>query len=62
MNGYKGFWNGKELEVLAETSYAAQQLLVLMFQAKSRKKVKGYDITVCLCEKEGKQVFHTADF
>jgi hypothetical protein len=33
-----------------------------MFQAGSRKKVKGYDITVCLCEVAGKQVVHVADF
>ena len=62
MNGYEGFWNGQELEVKAETSYKAQTLLVPMFQAKTRKKVKSYDITVVLCEKAGEQIVHTADF
>ena len=58
MNSYKGFWKGQEIEVMAETSYAAQQALIPLFQAKTRKKVKGSDITVCLCEKNGKQVTH----
>ena len=62
MNGYKGFWNGKNLEVQADTSYEAQQLFIPMFQAGTRKKVKGYDITVCLCEIDSKQVTHKADF
>ena len=61
-NSYKGFWKGMSLEICAETSYKAQQALLPLFQASTRKKVKNYDITVVLCELNGKQVVHTPDF
>lgn len=57
MNGYKAFYKGKSIEVLAETSYAAQQLAAKEFKAK-----KSYEVTVVLCEINGNQVTHTADF
>jgi len=59
MNGHVCFWNGKRCEVYADTSYAAQQLAVTEFQRGTRKKVKGYQVTVTLCEKAGEQVTHT---
>ena len=60
-NGYIGLWKGKRAEVRAKTSYAAQQALVSVFQKQAgRKKVKGFDITVKLAEKDGKQVVHNA--
>lgn len=55
MNGYKAFYKGKELEVYAETSYKAQLKAAELFKAK-----KSYEVTVCLCEIDGKQVVHIA--
>lgn len=57
MNGYKAFYKGKQLDVYAETSLAAQTEAAKQFKAR-----KSYEVTVCLCEKEGKQVTHVADF
>ena len=57
MNGYKAFYKGKSIEVLAETSYAAQQLAAKEFKAK-----KSYEVTVILCEVQGNQIIHKADF
>ena len=59
MNGYIAIWNGKRIEVFADTSYKAQCEAEKEFQKYSRKKVKGYEITVILCEKDGKQVVHS---
>ena len=58
MNGYIAMWNGKRIEVFADTSYNAQCEAEKEFQKNSRKKVKGYEITVVLCEKDGEQVVH----
>ena len=57
MNGYKAFYRGREKEVYAETSYQAQQIAAKEFRAK-----KSYEVTVVLCEKDGEQVKHIADF
>lgn len=60
MNGYKCFWNRRTIEVQADTSYAAQQLAVAEFQKSAgRRKVKGHDVSVVLCEKSGEQVTHS---
>ena len=62
MNGYKCFWNGKELDIYADTSYQALHLATPEFQKMAgRKKVKGYDITVVLCEVKGRQVTHSGE-
>jgi len=53
MNGYKCFYKGKEVEVQADTSYAAQLIAASHFKAK-----KSYEVTVVLCEKNGEQVTH----
>ena len=57
MNGYKAFYKGREIEVTANTSYEAQKAAALRFKAK-----KAYEVTVFLCEKQGEQVTHKADF
>ena len=59
MNGYKAFYKGKSIEVYAKTPYAAQQEAAEVFKVKANK---AYQIAVVLCEVEGKQVTHTADF
>lgn len=53
MNGYVCFFKGKEIEVMAETSYAAQKDAAVQFGTK-----KEYMVTVVLAEKDGKQVTH----
>jgi hypothetical protein len=56
-NGYIGIYKGKQYEVYASSSYEAQQKL-----AKQLKVKKSYEVSVFLCEKEGKQVETTATF
>nr|DAT24739.1 MAG TPA: hypothetical protein [Caudoviricetes sp.] len=57
MNGYKCFYKGKTCEVYANSSYEAQQKAAQVFKAK-----KSYEVTVVLCEVQGAQVTHAADF
>ena len=47
MNTYSCLYNGKFIEVLAPTSYAAQCEAVKIFKAK-----KSYDVSVYLVQKE----------
>ena len=54
--GYKAFYQGKSVEVYAETSYQAQQLAAAKLKVPEKKR---YLITVVLCEKGGKPVVHT---
>jgi ABC-type thiamine transport system substrate-binding protein len=54
MNGYIAFYKGKQIEVYADTSYAAQKAAAEKFKAK-----KSYEVTVVLAEKDGEQVVHT---
>ena len=58
MNGYVAFWDGKQVEVYADSSYLAQAEAVVAFQKNTRKKVKSYDVTVVLAEKNNEQVTH----
>lgn len=53
MNGYIAFYRGKQLEVFADSSYAAQQKAAALFRAR-----KAYEVTVMLAELDGKQVAH----
>ena len=57
MNGYKAFYNGKETDVFAETSYAAQLKAIDFFKP---SKAKRHMVHVHLCEKSGEQVTHIA--
>lgn len=57
MNGYIALYKGKRIEVYAETSYEAQKKAATEFRAK-----KSYEVHVYLCEKDGKEIVHTADF
>jgi predicted secreted protein len=59
MGGYKCFYNGKTCEVYANTSYEAQGKAQAIFKVKDNKR---YLITAMLCETNGNQVTHTADF
>lgn len=52
-NGYIAFYKGKQIEVYADTKYAAQQEAAKLFKAK-----KSYDVTVELAEKDGEPVVH----
>ena len=55
-NGYIAFYKGKKMEVYADTSLEARDIAQAAFKAK-----KGYEVTVMLAEKDGKEVIHTAD-
>ena len=55
MFGYKCFYRGKTCEVYALRSFDAQEEAAKIFKAK-----KSYEVTVMLCEKEGKEVVHAA--
>ena len=57
MYGYKAFFNGKELELFADSSYQAQIKAAALFKVK-----KPYQVTIVLCEKHGEQVVHTPTF
>jgi hypothetical protein len=63
MNGYVCFYRGEQVEVHADTSYAAQQAAVEVLSKRfPRRKVKGGEVTVVLGEKDGQPVVHVADF
>lgn len=51
MNGYIGVYKGKQYEIDANTTYEAQKKLAA--QLKVRKE---WEISVFLCEKDGKEV------
>lgn len=59
MNGYVCFYRDERLEVRATTSANAQIAAFNILQDKyPRRKVKAYEITVVLAEKNGEQVTH----
>lgn len=62
MNGYVAMWQGETADVYADTLYEAQQIATQIFQGGTRRKVKGYDVSVYLAEKDGEQVVHVATF
>ncbi len=53
MNKYIAFYKNKSIEVEADTSYKAQLKASEVFKAK-----KSYQVSIMLCEKEGKQIIH----
>jgi hypothetical protein len=57
MNGYKAFYNGKEMDITANSSYHAQKLAIAFFKP---PKAKQHMVHVHLCEKAGEQVTHIA--
>jgi hypothetical protein len=58
-NGYIAMYANEETEIFAESSYSAQCKAQEHFQKGRRKKVKGHEIIVVLCEKDGEQVTHS---
>jgi chaperonin cofactor prefoldin len=56
-NGYIAFYKGKQVEVMADSSYAAQTKAAAYFKAK-----KSYDVSVVLAEVEGRQITHSPMF
>jgi len=57
MNGYKCFYNNKEHYCLAGNSYQAQLQAIEHFKPSKATK---HMVHVHLCEKDGKEVTHTA--
>jgi hypothetical protein len=62
MNTYGAFWNGQEMTVEADTLYGAQLAAIPVFQAKTRKKVKGGDVRVVLMALNGQTYTQPTDF
>jgi ribosomal protein L20A (L18A) len=61
MNKYGAIWRELGVEVMAETTYAAQGLaLPLLQDMAGRRKVKRYEITVMLMELNGVEYIHVA--
>ena len=58
MNGYICFYNGKRLEVYAETLYAAKLKAIEQFKP---AKSKSHMVSVTLAEKDGEQVIHSTN-
>lgn len=56
-NGYLASWKGKQVEVMADTSYEAQTLAADYFKTR-----KSWEITVVLAEKGGHPVTHAPLF
>jgi hypothetical protein len=59
MNGYIGFYNGKRMEIYAETSYAAYQKAIDHWKV---PKTKRGMVSVVIAEKDGKPVVHSPVF
>lgn len=53
--GYVAFYQGKRLEVYADTSFQAQQRAAAHWKVKERKR---YEVSVILAEKNGETVTH----
>ena len=61
MNKYGAIWQGKELEVMANSTYQAQQLAAEQFRkVAGRRKVKEWEITIGLLELDGVEYIHVA--
>jgi len=58
MNGYIAFYNGKQIEVYADTSYEAQKTTIAQLRP---PKSKQHMVTVVLAEKNGQQVTHSTE-
>ncbi len=56
MNGYIAFYNGKQTEVHATTSYNAKLRAIKIMNV---RKSQHHMVTVVLCEKDGVQVVHS---
>jgi hypothetical protein len=54
--GYIGFYNGKQIEIYADTKYAAQELALSHFKPPKSKK---YNVFVELAEINCQPVVHT---
>jgi hypothetical protein len=59
MNGYICFYNGKRVEVHADSLYAAKKLAIASFQVPKKKESM---VSVVLAEVNSQQVTHVADF
>lgn len=57
LNGYIAYYKGKQKEVRAVSSYTAQLQAAVLFQTN-----KSWDVTVVLCEVDGKQIIQPTNF
>jgi len=59
MNGYKAFYNNKEIDVYANDLYSAKLKAIDAFKP---RKSQQHMVSVCLCEKDNKEVIQIANF
>lgn len=59
LHGYLGFYNGRQVEIQAESLLDAKTQAINRFKP---PKSKRHMVHVYLAEKDGKEVLHTPDF
>ena len=59
MNGYIGFYDGKQFETHSETLFGAKQNLIKELKLKKNQE---YKLSVYLCEKNGEKIYQSTCF
>jgi hypothetical protein len=61
MNGYIAHYGNQTAEVYADTSLAARDKAIALFQKSNpRRRIKPFEVSVLLAQKDGEPVIHTA--
>lgn len=61
MNGYIAYYGNDRTEVRANTTIAARDKAIAIFQkGNPRKRIKPFEVSVILAQKGGEDVTHTA--
>lgn len=61
MNGYIAYYGNARVEVHADTTIAARDKAIAMFQKDNpRRRIKPFEVSVILAKKNGDPVIHTA--
>jgi hypothetical protein len=60
MNGYIAYYGNDRVEVFADTTIAARDKAIAVFQRQNpRRRIKPFEVSVILAQKGGEQVIHT---
>jgi hypothetical protein len=60
MNGYIAYYGNDRAEVRADTTIAARDRAIAIFQKQNpRRRIKPFEVSVILTEKGGEQVTHS---
>ncbi len=61
MNGYIAYYGNDRVEVHADTTIAARDRAIAIFQKQNpRRRIKPFEVSVMLAEKNGTPVTHVA--